>query len=81
VPDGRGQRSPEHDVQLREPEDEGIALIDQHDVTLVAELFGQPGRQLKAAESRTKDHDTHNGEPIGRARGTVSRGQPGTQRS
>ncbi len=54
-----GERSSEHHVELGEPEDEVVALVDEHDVDVVPELFGQPGRQLQAAESRPQHHNTH----------------------
>ncbi len=57
--DGVGEGSPEHDLELREPEDEPVLLIDQDDVNIVAELVGQPGRQLQTAEARTENDDAH----------------------
>ena len=48
---------PEHHVELREPEDEGVALVDQRDLNVVPELVGQPGRQLEAAEPGPEDQN------------------------
>ena len=42
--------SPEHDVQLREPEHERVALIDQNDLDAVPELTRQSARELQPAE-------------------------------
>ena len=54
-----GRRPPEHDVELREPEHEPLALVDQDDVEFITELVGQPRRQLQAAEARTQHEDPH----------------------
>jgi hypothetical protein len=53
------QRPAEHDVQLGEPEDETVALIDQDHVGGVPEPLGQPRRQLETAESSAEDQDPH----------------------
>ncbi len=45
----------EHHVELREAEDEGVALVDQGDPDLVPEPLGEPGRQLEAAEPGPED--------------------------
>ena len=61
-PDGVGSRSPEHHVELREPEHERVALIDQNELDLVSELLRQPGRQLEAPEPGAEhDHVGVNG--------------------
>jgi len=52
-----GGPSAEHDVQLREPEDERVVLIDERDVDLVCERVGESRRQLQAREAGTKDQD------------------------
>ena len=52
-------RATEHDVELREPEDEPVALVDQHDVGGVAELVRQPRRQLQPAKACPEHHDAH----------------------
>ena len=59
MPHGRWQCPPEHDVQLREPEDEAITLIDEHDVNIAAEFLRQPCCQLKTAEPRSENHNPH----------------------
>ena len=46
----------EHHVELREAEDERVALVDEHDVDGVAEGIRKNRRQLEAAESRA-EHD------------------------
>ena len=46
VEDVGGRLLPEHDVQLRESENESVALVDEDDVDVVAELFGESGGQL-----------------------------------
>ena len=39
MPDRQWQGAPEKDVQLGEPEDEAVTLVDQHDVEVVTDLF------------------------------------------
>ena len=60
-----GRRPPEHHVELRVAEDEGVALVDQRHAGVVAERLRQHGRELEAAEARTEDEDArpHPGEP------------------
>jgi hypothetical protein len=54
----RVERCPaEHHVELRVAEDERVALVDQGDVDVVAELFRQHGRELEASEARSQDDD------------------------
>jgi hypothetical protein len=52
-------RAPEHDFQLREPEDEVVGLVDEHDIGIRNQLFGESRRQLQPAESRAQHHDPH----------------------
>ena len=47
----------EHDVELREAEDEGVALVDQRDVHIVAKCLGEPSRQLEPSEAGPEDQD------------------------
>jgi hypothetical protein len=54
-----GDRAAEHHVELREPEDEPLALVDQRDVDAVAELFGQRRRQFEPTEAGTEHQDAH----------------------
>ena len=54
-----GHRSPEHDLELGEPEHEAVALIDEYDVDLGAELVRHPRRQLEAAEAGAKNQHSH----------------------
>ena len=56
---GRRLRVPEHHVQLREPEHESVAPVDQDDVGTVAEFRRQSRRQLQPGEPRPEHHDTH----------------------
>ena len=67
-------RAPEHDIELREPEDETVALIDQDDIGVVTELVGQPGRQLQAAEPRAQHHNSHGREDSREGTGRPTRG-------
>ena len=55
-PDGVGCLPPEHDVQLRVAEDEGVSLLDQDHVGVFAELLREDRRQLETAEPRP-EHD------------------------
>ena len=48
----------EHHVELREAEDERVALVDEHDVDGVAEGVRKNRRQLEAAEAGAEHHDT-----------------------
>ncbi len=59
VADGRGHRPPEHHVELREAEHEGVALVDERDLHRVAELGGQPRDELEAAEPSPQHEDAH----------------------
>ena len=56
---------PEHHVELRVAEDEGVALVDQSHVRVLAELVGEDRRQLEAAEPRPEyDYPfRHTGDP------------------
>ena len=51
--------APEHDLQLGEPEDEVVALVDENDSDVGSEFFRQPRRQLQTTEPCTQHHDTH----------------------
>ncbi len=46
----------EHHVEFREAEDEGIALVDEHDVDRFAEGVRKNRRQLQAAEAGAQHH-------------------------
>jgi len=50
VDDVRRRRAAEHDVELREAEDEAVAAIDQYDLQLVTQCIGEPGGQLQPTE-------------------------------
>src|SRR5262245_24833047 len=54
--DGRRRLPPEHDVELREAEDERIALVDEHDLDGVAERLGKNRRQLQATEAGAENN-------------------------
>jgi hypothetical protein len=47
----------EHQIELREAEDERVALVDERDVDLVAHRLGQDRAELQPAEARAKDDD------------------------
>ena len=49
----------EHDVELREAEHEVVTLIDEDDVGVIAQVFGERGGELEAAKARTEDEDPH----------------------
>jgi hypothetical protein len=49
----------EHHVELREAEDERIALVDQRDRHLAGQLAAQPRRELETAEPGAQDHDAN----------------------
>ena len=59
---GVERRAPEHHVELRVAEDEGVALVDERHVGLVAERLRQPGRQLETAEPGPENHDPRRGQ-------------------
>ena len=50
-----GRRAPEHHVELREPEHERVALVDQRHLELAAERLRQHGAQLQPAEPRAEN--------------------------
>jgi hypothetical protein len=56
---GLGRGPAEHDVELGEPEHEAVGLVDEDDVGLLAELLGEPGRQLQPPEPCPEDHHPH----------------------
>ena len=49
-----GRRPAEHHVELRVPEDEGVVLVDQGHVDVVAERLRQHGRELETSETRPR---------------------------
>ena len=49
------RRPPEHHVELRVAEDEGVVLVDQRHVDVVAERLGEHGRELEPAEAGAED--------------------------
>ena len=51
------RRPPEHHVELRVAEDEGVVPVDQGDPGVVAERLGEQGRELETAEARSQDDD------------------------
>ncbi len=67
------RRSPEHDLELREPEDEGVGPVDEHDVDVVSELFREPRRQLESAEPRAQHHHSHQPGAYGKKSAVVQR--------
>ena len=50
--------TPEHDIELGVAEHEGIALVDQRDLDLVAQRFGQDRAQFHAAETSPQHRDS-----------------------
>ena len=46
----------EHHVELREPEDERVVLVDEGHAYVVGELLGEASRQLEATESGSEYH-------------------------
>ena len=53
------RRAPEHHVELGEAEDEAVGPVDEHDLDVVAELLGQPRRQLQPTEPRAQHQYSH----------------------
>ena len=49
----------EHDVEFGETEDESFVLVDEVDLDLVSEFFGQGGGQLEATEAGPEDKYLH----------------------
>ena len=47
----------EHHVELGVAEDEGVALVDQRDLDLLAERLREHGGELETAEARPQDND------------------------
>ena len=47
----------EHELELREAEDEGVVLVDEGDADLVAELLREAGGELEATEAGAEDDD------------------------
>ncbi len=74
VPIGEADRvergSPEHHVELRVPEHERVALVDQRDVGVVSERLRQRRGELETSEARP-ENDNPGAHP-----GDVSRGRP-----
>ena len=58
-PDRLGRCLAEQQVELREAEDERVALVDQGAVELVADRVGQARGEFEPAEARAEDHDPH----------------------
>jgi hypothetical protein len=58
-----GLAATEHDIELREPEHERIALIDEGDPYRAGKRLGQPRYQLETAEPSSEDYHVliHNG--------------------
>ena len=52
---GLGLLAPEHHIELRIPEHERFALVDESHLDRVRDLFREPRRQLQPAESRAED--------------------------
>ena len=52
-----GRRAPEHHVELREAEDERVALVDQRHLDVVAERLREHRAQLQPAEARAENED------------------------
>ncbi len=46
----------EHDVELREAEDERVALVDEHEIESVAERIRKDRRQLESSEAGAEHH-------------------------
>jgi len=57
--DRRSQGGSEHDVELRESEDEPVVPIDQGDVNAIPKAFGQLGCHLHATEACAKHNNSH----------------------
>ena len=55
----RGGSAPEHDIELGEPEDEPVGLVDQDDLEIFTELRREFGRQFEPAKPGTQHHDSH----------------------
>ena len=66
-------RPPEHHVELRVAEDEGVALVDQGDGDLVAERFREHGRELEPAEAGSQDDDSLHRTILGEGSGCQTR--------
>ena len=54
-----GGRLAEHDVELREAEDEAVGSVDEHDIGVVTQRLRQPRRQLQPPEPRSQDEYAH----------------------
>jgi len=50
--------APEHHVELRVAEDEGVVLVDERNAGVAAERFGQESRELETAEARAQNDET-----------------------
>ena len=53
----------EHDVELRESEDEPLASVDEDDVGVRPELLGERRRDLQPAETCAQDDNSHGADP------------------
>ena len=59
-------RMSEQDVELREPEREPVALVDQRHPDLVGNGLGEPSRELQSGETGAEDHNVlHARQPYG----------------
>ena len=54
-----GDRPAEHHVELREAEDEAVRLVDEHDLRVVADRFGQGRRELQPTETGAENQNLH----------------------
>jgi hypothetical protein len=64
---GRGVA--EHHVELRVPEDERVARLDERDAGVVAECVGQDRRELEPAESGAENENALHGTSLTADRG------------
>ena len=52
-----GRRMAEHHIELRVPEDERVARLDQRDAGVVAERVGEDRRELEPAETGAENEN------------------------
>ena len=57
--DGWCCRTPEHHVELGVAQDEAVGLVDERDVGVFPERFGEPRRQLQPTEAGAKHDHPH----------------------
>ncbi len=61
---GVGRLAPEHHIELRVPEHEGITLVDERYLDRVRNRFRKPRRQFQTTEARAEnEYPFHAGEP------------------